>query len=181
LPSPSSSSEPRNSESRLISSIEALLNPALSPNSVSVPVNPLTFNGATPLHWLCSNSTITAFNSKSINYENLKALKLLLHYGADPALKSYTWTSNVFGKSSGQLAIHWAADIGNLPFVKYLGGGEVNPMGLIEVDERGEGVKHLARKGFWWDMEEWVEKSVDESDCVFIRVQKEAEGGKVFQ
>ena len=65
--------------------------------SLGADIDAVASNGSTALHWAAGNG-------------NEALTRSLLSHGADPMITSYTWKRQVFGKSSGQLPIHWASE-----------------------------------------------------------------------
>lgn len=94
-------------------------------------VNARAGNQSTPLHWAAGAGNVGVVNA-------------LLRHGADPALLSSTWKSNVFGKGSGQTAAHWAAESGNLECVEAIIAN--SPLAPFIQDERGQSPTDLATK-----------------------------------
>ena len=65
----------------------------------------------------------------------MPATLALLAQGADPDARTFTWKSGVFGKGSGQTALHWAAESGHDACVKTL--LRHSPVLALAEDERG--------------------------------------------
>merc|ERR1712113_1065022 len=107
-----------------------LLAPDLAPLLVAVlcelggaNVNARALNSSTPLHWAAGAGNATVVTE-------------LLGRGADPSLVSYTWSSNVFGKGSGQTPAHWAAESGHQACIEALLEGSI--LVPFAEDERGQ-------------------------------------------
>lgn len=71
-------------------------------------------------------------------------MQLLLENGIDPYIRTITWNNNIFGKGSGQLAIHWAAESGFTSIIQLL--YEFAPNNICLHDERLTTPLQLAQK-----------------------------------
>lgn len=122
-----------------------------------IPVNALSGNGSTPLHWCAgSGSAIGCYT--------------LLEYGANPLLRTYTWRRQVFGRNSGQTPFHWASE-SNHPTVLYTL-SEYSPIGTALQDERSMIPLELAEKSISSDAE-LACKKLEAEQWIGLRIIKE--------
>lgn len=68
----------------------------------------LTTNHATPLHWAMLVPQSHLAHDTTATEGILRIIKMLLDSGVNIRQRTMTWQSNVFGKDSGQTAVHWA-------------------------------------------------------------------------
>lgn len=94
-------------------------------------INSRSFNYSTPLHWCCGAGI----------YESVE---LLLRLGADPTLRTVTWYTNTFGKSSSQTPAHWASESGHSSILSLL--QQYAPGTLLTIDERQNSPLLLAKR-----------------------------------
>ena len=98
--------------------------------ALSASPNARAFNHSTPLHWAAGAGSV-------------ECVRTLLSGGADPLLRTMTWWRSEGGRGSGQLAMHWAAESGWEDVVRLL--AEWEPGAVVEEDERGRTVEHIAK------------------------------------
>jgi hypothetical protein len=69
----------------------------------------------------------------------------LIALGADARVSTYTWRRQVFGKGSGQLPLHWAAESGHEAVVRLLVASTGGCHAAASADERGLFAHDLAK------------------------------------
>lgn len=99
--------------------------------SKGISVNFRARNESTPLHWAAGSG-------------QGEVCQILLDKGADPLLRTTTWSRNFFGRGSGQTAYHWAAESNHEEVMEIL--LQSNTIGALLADERGYSPSDLARK-----------------------------------
>jgi Ankyrin repeats (3 copies) len=99
--------------------------------SRGIHVNVTSSNGATPLHF-------------AAGVGNLDAVDELLHFGADPLVKTKTWGRNIFGRDSGQNPLFWASASNHANVVRLL--GEASFFASMEKDEHGCNPADIAKR-----------------------------------
>jgi hypothetical protein len=129
-----------------------------------IDINAQSSNGATPLHWAAGNG-------------NHAVVGLLLERGADPDIPTYTWARQVFGKSSGQLPIFWAAESGCLRCLDLL--TNVNPLSMLHLDERDTTLYEVAEKNLQFDAMESIAEKFEE-EYVYLECFEEGRGHKML-
>jgi len=95
------------------------------------PVNIRAKNGSSPLHWAAGAGLADI-------------CELLLRHGADPRMRTVTWSRNVFGRGSGQTPYHWAAESNHESVLRVLVGHD--PVGAVLEDERQRKPVDIARQ-----------------------------------
>ena len=121
-------------------------------------INKRASNGSTPLHWAAGNG-------------NGAIVDFLLDQGADPALMTFTWFRDVFGRHSGQTCLHWAAESGHKHIVELV--LEKYPWIVGSVDERGSTPSALALKEANFDTHDLLSSKEEE---VYVLLRAKLEG-----
>ncbi len=104
-------------------------------------------------------------------------VRLLLALGADPRARTYTWRRQVFGKGSGRLPIHWAAESNHHGCVRIL--ADACAESVLAVDERGMTPLNVAEKELAFDAAEALEKA-ERAPWVVLKVLVESSAAGVL-
>ena len=84
----------------------------------------------------------------------------------------------MFGKSSGQLPVHWAAESGSVACLNIL--LDASPLSLLSGDERAATIADVAEKNFQFAVQDEVAKRMEEDDWVFVEIKEEMVASKVL-
>ena len=84
----------------------------------------------------------------------------------------------MFGKSSGQLPAHWAAESGAKDCLEVL--LDAAPLGILEVDEREATIGDVAEKNLQFEVQGFIEKRLEEDEYVVLEIEEEMAASKLL-
>lgn len=120
-----------------------------------ISVNLRSKNGSTPLHWAAGANQI-------------EMCKFLIYNGANLGAQTITWNRNIFGKSSGQTAYHWAAESGYNEVMNVLTGYNLIP--ILYSDEHGRTPLQLAKSESNLNVVSQIEKILENETVIKLRI-----------